>query len=223
MTTDTVVRADPDSSGTSSVNVLANATDPDHDKLKVTVNPNSTLVGTATVNSDGSVSIAGLAGFKGLTRFDYTVTDPSGATATGHAAVFVGADPFRAAFVADASGSGMYEVYLTDFAGNPSAVTTASHGTVRLKGFAVSDNGATVVYRTQDTSNSAAIGLTFVQTAKPATQVAIQLPSGAVPVTDASGKDQFIVSPDGNWIAVIAGPGEHELAVCSQRLAARPS
>ena len=203
MTTDTVVRADPDSSGTSSVNVLANATDPDNDKLKVTVNPDSTLVGTATVNSDGSVSIAGLAGFKGLTRFDYTVTDPSGATAAGHAAVFVGADPFRAAFVADASGSGMYEVYLTNFAGNPTAVTTASQGTVRLKGFAVSDNGATVVYRTQDTSSSA-IGLTFVQTAKPATQVAIQLPSGAVPVTDTSGKDQYLVSPDGNWIAVIA-------------------
>lgn len=205
VTTDTVVRADPDSSGISSVNVLSNATDPDKDKLTVTVNPNSTLVGTATVNSDGSVSIAGLAGFKGLTRFDYTVTDPSGATATGHAAVFIGADPFRAAFVADASGSGMYEVYLTDFAGNPTAVTTASHGTVRLKGFAVSDNGATVVYRTQDTSNSAAISLTFVQTAKPATQVAIQLPNGAVPVTDPSGKDQYLISPDGNWIAVIAG------------------
>jgi hypothetical protein len=44
-----------------------------------------------------------------------------------------------------------------------------------------------------------------VQTAKPGTQTAIQLPNGAVPVLDASGKDQFIVSPDGNWIAVIAG------------------
>ena len=82
-TTDIVVRADPDSSGVSSVNVLANATDPDKDKLTVTVIPNSTLVGTATVNSDGSVSIAGLQGFKGLTRFDYTVTDPSAATRLG--------------------------------------------------------------------------------------------------------------------------------------------
>jgi len=118
-TTDIVVRADPDSSGVSSVNVLANATDPDKDKLTVTVIPNSTLVGTATVNSDGSVSIAGLQGFKGLTRFDYTVTDPSAATATGHATVFVGADPFRAAFVADAAGNGSYEVYMTNFAGDP--------------------------------------------------------------------------------------------------------
>ena len=207
VTADTVLRADPDASGTSKVNVLNNATDPDKDKLTVAIVPNSTLVGTAAVNSDGSVSISGLTGFKGLTRFDYTVTDPSNATATGHAAVFVGEAPFRAAFVADATGNGAYEVYMSDFAGNPVAVTTASSGTMRLKGFAVSDNGATVVYRTQNTSNSAATSLSFVQTANPATQVAIQLPGGVVPVTDASGRDQFILSPDGNWIALIAGQG----------------
>jgi hypothetical protein len=204
-TTDTVVRADPDSSGVSSINVLANATDPDDDTLTVTVTPGSTLVGTATANSDGTVSIAGLGGFKGLTRFDYTVTDPSGAAATGHAAVFVGTDPFKAAFVADAAGNGSYEVYLSNFAGDPTVVTKATQGNHRLKGFAVSDNGATVVYRTQDTDNAATTSLTFVQTATPSTQVAIQLPAGAAPVTDASGKDQFAVSPDGNWIAVIAG------------------
>jgi hypothetical protein len=207
VTADTVLRADPDASGTSTVIVLNNATDPDGDKLTVAIVPNSTLVGTATVNSDGSVSISGLAGFKGLTRFDYTVTDPSNASATGHAAVFVGEDPLRAAFVADATGNGAYEVYMSDFAGNPLAVTTASSGTTRLRGFAVSDNGATVVYRTQNTSNAAATSLSFVQTANPATQVAIQLPSGVVPVADASGRDQFIVSPDGNWIALIAGQG----------------
>ncbi len=207
VTADTVLRADPNASGTSIVNVLKNANDPDKDKLTVAIVPNSTLVGTATVNSDGSVSISGLTGFKGLTRFDYTVTDPSNATATGHAAVFVGEDPFRAAFVADATGKGMNEVYMSDFAGNPVAVTKASSGTVRLMGFAVSDNGATVVYRTQDMSNAAATSLSFVQTATPSTQVAIQLPSGVVPVTDASGKDQFIASPDGNWIALIAGQG----------------
>ena len=206
VTADTVLRADP-TAGTSTVNVLKNANDPDKDKLTVAIVPNSTLVGTATVNSDGSVSISGLTGFKGLTRFDYTVTDPSNATATGHAAVFVGEEPFRAAFVADATGNGAYEVYLSNFAGSPAVVTKASSGTLRLKGFAVSDNGATVVYRTQDTSNAAATSLSFVQTATPGTQVAIQLPSGVVPVADASGKDQFTVSPDGNWIALIAGQG----------------
>jgi hypothetical protein len=203
--TDTVVRADPDASGTSTVKLAV--ADPDNDPLTITVTPNSTLVGTATVLSDGTVSIAGLGGFKGLTRFDYTVTDPSGATATGHAAVFVGADPFRAAFVADAAGNGSYEVYLSNFAGSPTAVTNATQGTLRLKGFAISDNGATLVYRTQDTNNAATTGLSFVETATPTTQVAIALPAGAVPVPDASGKDQFAVSPDGHWIAVIAGQG----------------
>ena len=47
---------------------------------------------------------------------------------------------------------------------------------MRLKGFAVSDNGATVVYRTQNTSNSAATSH-FAPSANPATQVAIQLPA----------------------------------------------
>ncbi len=59
VTADTVLRADPDASGTSTVNVLNNATDPDKDKLTVAIVPNSTLVGTAPVNSDGSVSISG--------------------------------------------------------------------------------------------------------------------------------------------------------------------
>jgi hypothetical protein len=204
-TSDTVVRADPNLSGVSSVNVLANVTYADPAKLTITITPNSTLVGTATVTSTGAVNIAGLAGFKGLTRFDYTLSDPSGKTATGHAAVFVGADPVKAVFVADAAGNGSNEVYITDFAGAPTAVTAATKGTQRLQGFAVSANGATLVYRTQDTSNAADSSLAFVQTAKPGTQTPIELPDGAVPVLGPSGKDQFIVSPDGNWIAVIAG------------------
>jgi len=204
-TTDTVVRRDPDSGGVSSVNVLANVTASDKSHVTLSVNPDSTLVGTATVNSDGTISIAGLGRFKGVTRFDYTVTDSRGATAPGHAAVFVGVDPFRAAFVADATGNGGYEVYLTNFAGAPSPVTTATQGTSRLSGFAISDNGATVVYRTVDTTNTANTALNFVRTSAPGTPVAIQLPEGALPVTDAAGKDQFLVSPDGNWIALIAG------------------
>jgi hypothetical protein len=204
-TADTVVRADPNTSGVSSVNVLANVTYADPAKLTVTVTPNSTLVGTATVTSAGVVNIAGLGGFKGLTRFDYSVTDPSGKTATGHAAVFVGTSPVKAAFVADAAGNGSYEVYLTDFASAPTKLTSATQGTSRLQGFAISDNGATLVYRTQDTASASETSLAFVETAKPGASTAITLPNDAVPVLAASGKDQFIVSPDGNWIAVIAG------------------
>jgi hypothetical protein len=201
----TIIRAD--GTALASINVLANASDPDKDPLSVTI-ADPALVGTASVNPDGSVSITALpSGFKGLTRFKYQVTDPSGASAVAWAAVFIGADPFRAALVADAAGNGSYEVYLADFAANPIKMTTATQGTLRLQGFAISDNGATVVYRTQDTANAATTSLSFVQTATPATQVSITLPGGTVPVTDASGKDQFVVSSDGNWIAMIAGQG----------------
>jgi hypothetical protein len=197
-----IVRSD---SG-ANIKVLDAAKDPDKDNLTVTITTLSN-VGTATVNSDGTVSITGLGGFKGLARFGYTVTDPSGATATANAAIFVGVDPFRAVFVADSAANGSYEVYLTDFAASPTQVTKATQGSVRLKGFAASDNGATVVYRTEDAAGASTASLFFVRTATPATQVSIPLPSGALPAPDAQGRDQFVVSPDGNWIAMIAGQG----------------
>jgi len=104
------------------VNILSSASDPDKDPLKVTITsgPN---IGTATVNADGTVTVAGS---KGLVTFGYTVTDPSGQTAKANAAVFVGVQPFRAAFVADSSTNGSYEVYLTDFVSAPTQISTAT-------------------------------------------------------------------------------------------------
>jgi hypothetical protein len=196
----TIVRSD----NGLNINVLKTASDPDKDPLTVTVTtaPN---VGTATVNSDGTVTISGVQ--KGLVTFGYTVTDPSAAKATANAAVFVGVDPFRAAFVADSATNGSYEVFLTDFAATPTQISSATQGTVRLKGFAVADNGTTVLYRTQDTNTATATTLLLVRTATPATQVSIPLANGLVPVLDGQLKDQFVVSPDGNWIALIAGQG----------------
>jgi hypothetical protein len=198
------------SSDGQNINVLKSANDPDKDHLTVTISSTSPAnVGTAVVNSDGTVSISGLNGFKGLTHFGYTVTDPSGATASANAAVFVGVAPFRAVFVADPAAKGSYEVYLTDFAAaTPTQVSTATQGNLRLKGFAASDNGATVVYRTQDTTSASTTSLSLVRTASPATPpVPIPLPNGIVPVLDDQVRDQFVVSPDGNWIALIAGAG----------------
>jgi hypothetical protein len=205
----TVVRDDTPGATTNGINVLANASDPDKDKLTVSISTQAS-VGVAAVNSDGTVSISNLpGGFKGLTRFGYTVTDPSGKTAKAGAAVFVGVDPFRSTFVADAATtaatSGSYEVYLTDFAAAPVKETAATQGNARLQGYAVSNNGATVAYRSLDPSNAATDSLAYVQTASPGTTVNIALPSGALPVPDGSGNDQFVVSPDGNWIAVIGG------------------
>jgi hypothetical protein len=196
-----------DGTALASINVLANSKDPDGDPLTVSITQ-TPLVGTATVNADGSVAITALpSDFKGLTTFKYKVTDPSGASATASAAIFVGADPFRAVFAGDKAANGMPEVYLTDFAADPLAITAASQGTLRLAGFATADNGATVVYRVQDSANSANTGLAYVKTSDPSTQVSIPLPANMAPVRDANGLDQYRVSPDGNWIAVIAGHG----------------
>lgn len=198
-----ILRAD--ATALASIDVLSGAKDPDADPLTVTITQ-TPLVGTATVNANGSVSITGLpGGFKGLTRFQFQVTDPSGESAVAEAAVFVGADPFRATFVGDAAGNGSDEVYLTNFAADPLAVTSATQGTVHLKGYAVSMDGTTVVYRSQDSASPAVNQLFFVETAAPTNQVSIPLPSGAVPIQDAQGRDQFRVSADGRWIAFIAG------------------
>ncbi len=187
------------------VNILQSANDPDKDPLTVTLTSGSPPnVGTVTVNADNTVTVSGS---KGLVTFGYTVTDPSGKTASANAAVFVGVQPFRAAFVADSSTNGSYEVFLTDFVSTPTQISTATQGTLRLKGFAIADNGSTVVYRTQDTNTASTTSLSFVRTATPATQIAVPIPNGLTPVLDGNGKDQFVVSPDGTWIALIAGAG----------------
>jgi Tol biopolymer transport system component len=185
------------------VNILQSASDPEKDPLTLTITsgPN---VGSATVNADGTVTVSGA---KGLVTFGYTVTDPTGLHAAGSAAVFVGVAPFRAAFVADSGTNGAYEVFLTDFVSQPTQISTATQGTLRLKGFAIADNGSTVAYRTQDTNSASTTSLSFVRTATPATQVAIPIPNGLTPILDGNGKDQFVVSPDGTWIALIAGAG----------------
>jgi Bacterial Ig domain len=187
------------------VNILQAANDPEKDPLTVTVSSGSQPnVGTVTVNADNTVTVSGS---KGLVTFGYTVTDPSGKTASANAAVFVGVQPFRAAFVADSSTNGSYEVFLTDFVSAPTQISNATQGTLRLKGFAIADNGSTVVYRTQDTNTASTTSLSFVRTATPATQIPVPIPNGLTPVLDGNGKDQFVVSPDGTWIALIAGAG----------------
>jgi hypothetical protein len=203
----TIVRDDTPDAPSNGINVLSNAGDPDKDTLVVSITTPAN-VGTATLNSDGTIRISGLpSGFKGLIRFGYTVTDPSGKTASAGAAVFVGADPFRITFAADSDpqGSGRYEVYLTDFAAMPVKETAATQGNARLQGYAVSNNGATIVYRSRDPSNASSDTLSLVQTASPSTHVLISLPGSASPLVDVNGNDQFVVSPDGKWVAIIAG------------------
>ena len=187
-----------------SVSVLANDTDADNDALTVTIEE-AAPIGVATANANGTVGITSLPGdFKGVTRFKYRVKDPDGLSSVATAAVFIGADPFRVLFAGDANSNGNTEVYLADFATAPLAVTSATEGTLRLRGFVASDNGSTVVYRRQDTASAGTSDLSFVRTATPTQQVRIALPSGNALVQDAAGADQYRVSADGQWIAFIA-------------------
>jgi VCBS repeat-containing protein len=206
-----VLRADgPQLNG---LDLLANDSDPDGDPLTLTIEQGP-LVGTATVTSDRRVRIEGLpAGFRGLTRFRYRISDSSSAAASANAAIFVGTDPFRVVFAGETDAPGAAEVYMTDFVSAPWRATLATQGSLRLRGFAASDNGATVVYRRENAGSS---DLSFVRTttsdATADQQVRIALPSGFIPAVDVAGVDQFTVSPDGQWIATVARSG-NEYAV----------
>jgi hypothetical protein len=196
-----------DGAALAKITVLANDTDADSDPLTVTIEE-APLAGTATVNADSSISVSALpTGFKGVTRFKYRITDSSSASAIGTVAVFVGVEPFRAVFAGDPAANGSAEIYMSDFVGDPIALTVATEGNMRLRGFAASQNGATVAYRREDQTNAAKVDLGFVRTATPTQRTAVPLPADATLPLDANNADQFIVSPDGQWIALIARAG----------------
>jgi hypothetical protein len=196
-----------DGAALANITVLANDTDADSDPLTVTIEE-APLAGTATVNPDASITIGALpAGFKGVTRFKYRVTDSSSASAVGTAAVFVGVEPFRVVLAGDPAANGSPEVFMSDFVADPTVLTTATEGSLRLRGFKVSENGATVAYRREDQTNAARVDLGFVRTTAPIQRGTVPLPANATLPLDASNKDQFIVSPDGQWIALIARVG----------------
>jgi hypothetical protein len=203
-----VLRAD--GTALDSINVRANDTDADNDALAITIEE-APLVGSATVNGDGTVRISNLpSGFKGVTRFRYRLTDTSGASVVSTAVVFVGEDPFRVMFAGDASGNGNPEVYLTDLAAPARAVTAATESNMRLHGFMTSDNGATVVYRRDSTSTPTTSDLSFARPGGSSSQVRITLPTGVTLAADANGNDEYRVSPDGQWIAFVGRNGSAE-------------
>lgn len=163
------------------LNVLANDVEPDGEALTVVSIESPAEVGTATVNAGGSIAISGLpAGFRGITRFKYRIADPSNASSVGTAVVFVDVAPFRVIFAADEPGQDSPEVYITNLASPQVQLTSATVGAnLRLRTFLASNNGSTVVYRQRDQSQgNLPLGLSFVRTADPATQVPIQFPAG---------------------------------------------
>ena len=192
--------------GLASVNVLANDVEVDGDALTVTIE-SAAEVGTATVNPDKTIAISGLpAGFRGVTRFKYKATDPSNMSAVATAVVFIDVAPFRVIFPADEPGQDSPEVFITNLASAPVQITQATEGTLRLRSMIAATNGSTVAYRRHDqAAGNAPLGLSFVRTADPATQVPIPMPNGmTLQPAGASSADTYVVSPNGQWIAGIA-------------------
>jgi hypothetical protein len=203
-------RARADDAALAAIDVLTNDTDADGDELTVAIEEQPPL-GKAAVNADNTVALTDLpSGFKGVTHFTYRVSDPDGQSAVGHAAVFVGTEPFSFVFAGDESGDGSNELYLADMAAPAQKLSAATDGTLRLEGFVASEDGSTVVYRRADTGNANVTDLSFVRTSAPDEQVRIAFPGGAVPVQSADGEDQYAVSADGKWIAAVAGDAQSD-------------
>ncbi|MFD2454583.1 Ig-like domain-containing protein [Ideonella paludis] len=76
--------------GSVTINVLANDTDANGDKLTVT-GVNQPAHGSAVLNADGTVSYKANAGYSGTDTFTYTVADGKGGTSTATVAVNVAA------------------------------------------------------------------------------------------------------------------------------------
>ncbi|MEO0764220.1 MAG: cadherin-like domain-containing protein, partial [Pseudomonadota bacterium] len=71
--------------------LLANDIDIDGDALTASLaaTQSTAVAGTAVVNADGTFTFDPTAGFTGTTGFDYVVSDPSGASATGRVTIGV--------------------------------------------------------------------------------------------------------------------------------------
>ena len=87
------------------INVLANDSDPDGDALSVT-SVSAPTYGSATVNSDNTITYTPPSGFSGTDSFSYTISDGNGGTAGGTVNVAVKAPP--TAYVLAIGSSDMY-------------------------------------------------------------------------------------------------------------------
>ena len=97
----------------SSLSILANDTDVDADPVTVSIQ-GTVFGGTATVNADRTVTVAVPAGFKGVTRFRYRITDAGGATSDASALAFVGIRPFKAIYLSPPDGATPAGIYMHD-------------------------------------------------------------------------------------------------------------
>ena len=180
---------------TNAVAVLANDSDVDGDALTVAIR-GTPLVGTATVNGDGTVAIALPPGFKGFTKFDYRITDAAGVTADATTQVFVGIAPFSVFYYGVPPGGGDIGIYLDDlFTSRPvhPPVTTAT-----FESLTVSADGSALVYVLR-VSNQFQVWYVDVG------NLGVQRPAAIV--SSAQTVDTVAISPDGRYVATVLRTG----------------
>lgn len=181
---------------TNAVAVLANDSDVDGDVLTVALR-GTPVVGTATVNGDGTVAIALPPGFKGFTKFDYRITDAAGVTADATTQVFVGIAPFSVFYYGVPPGGGDLGIYLDDlFTSRPVHPPVAS--TAIFESLAVSVDGSALAYvlRVQNEFQ-----VWYVDVGN----LGVQRPAAIV--SNAQTVDTVAISPDGRYVATVLRTG----------------
>ena len=194
------------SAATLTVNVLANDTDVDNDALTVSI-IEPPLVGSASVGANNTVSITGLpAGFRGLTRFRYRVTDAAAVTSDAIANVFVDTAAFRVVMPVNGAQGG--EIAISDFTGEPRVLDTHTPAPANalLASMRPADNGSKVAfYRVAFVENSFVRQICTVGTGIGAVAQCYQIPDDRSLMNrpPSNGPLVYSISADGRWIAAV--------------------
>ena len=178
----------------SNINVLGNDTDPDNDALTVSIVGASFPAG-ATVDANQRVSIPVAAGFKGLVRFQYRVSDGvlnDDATAVA----FVDVPPMKAVFIGAPATAQATEdrVFTHDFL----AIRRADgNGAAKIVGLSVARNGRTLVYQQEFPSIGAGLRyeLFHVDLTQPDVRHSVTGPLNAGVIAS-----RMVLSDDGRYI-----------------------
>jgi hypothetical protein len=115
-------------------------------------------------------------------------------------------------FVADTSdkGAGGEELFVTDMADPAVKLTSASRDGYVLRGYTVSGDGRTIVYRRDLVNTSVPAEFWYLSDLAARGEHRISFPDGFKPHNEYNQYDsnnqpeQFVASPDGKWIAVVA-------------------
>ncbi len=139
------------------VDVLANASDPDGDALTVTA-VGTPGHGTAVNNSDGTVTYTPNSGYSGTDTFTYTIADGYGDTATGTVSLQVGdPGPMASKVAATLTGTTAITVPVLPFCadGDGDSLTVTSVGSATYGSTGI--NGGAITYTPTSASSSGAL------------------------------------------------------------------